>query len=104
MIEKIITFHAGIRGRFAAASATTQCLLWHAHGEHMRHRSGWLLVVCPLLAACEEVVEPVAPPEVKRAAVVGGKPVEVCQFPSTVTIGGCTATLIHPRVVTTAAH
>ena len=40
-------------------------------------------------------------------AVVGGKPVEACQWPSTVSVNGwgsCTGTLIHPRIITTAAH
>jgi hypothetical protein len=37
-------------------------------------------------------------------AVVGGKQSEPCSWPSTVDIDGCTGTLIHPRVVTTAAH
>src|SRR5262245_51860663 len=69
----------------------------------MRHRTG-LLAACIVFAACEEVTEPAPEPAVQRAAVVGGQPVQVCQFPSTVTIGGCTGTLIHPRVVTTAAH
>lgn len=41
------------------------------------------------------------------AAVVGGETAEACQWPSTVAVnawGSCTGTLIHPRVVTTAAH
>jgi hypothetical protein len=38
------------------------------------------------------------------AAVVGGKESAPCGWPSTVDISGCTGTLIHPRVVTTAAH
>jgi len=41
------------------------------------------------------------------SAVVGGKSAEACEWPSTVSVnawGSCTGTLIHPRVVTTAAH
>jgi hypothetical protein len=59
-----------------------------------------------LLVACQQQLsEPSAiEPTLKTAAVVGGKEVSVCQFPSTVRVGGCTGTLIHPRVVTTAAH
>jgi len=41
------------------------------------------------------------------AAVVGGETAEACEWPSTVAVnawGSCTGTLIHPRVVTTAAH
>src|SRR5262249_31079195 len=36
--------------------------------------------------------------------IVGGMTVPVCGWPSVVFFGGCTGTLIHPRVVTTAAH
>jgi hypothetical protein len=36
--------------------------------------------------------------------VVGGKVSAPCGWPSTVDIGGCTGTLIHHRVITTAAH
>ncbi|MET0344096.1 MAG: trypsin-like serine protease [Polyangiales bacterium] len=36
--------------------------------------------------------------------VVGGVTSQACAWPSTVNISGCTGTLIHPRVVTTAAH
>jgi hypothetical protein len=41
---------------------------------------------------------------VATAAVVGGEVADPCDWPSTVDINGCTGTLIHPRVVTTAAH
>jgi len=40
-------------------------------------------------------------------AVVGGETADACEWPSTVSVnawGSCTGTLIHPRVVTTAAH
>src|SRR5690242_15583055 len=36
--------------------------------------------------------------------IVGGTAVAVCDWPTTVFLGNCTATLIHPRVITTAAH
>ncbi|HEX9298273.1 MAG TPA: trypsin-like serine protease [Polyangiaceae bacterium] len=36
--------------------------------------------------------------------IVGGTAVGVCDWPSTVFLGNCTATLIHPRVIITAAH
>lgn len=44
---------------------------------------------------------------VVREAVVGGDVAQACDWPSTVSVnawGSCTGTLIHPRVVTTAAH
>lgn len=42
--------------------------------------------------------------DVAAEAVVGGQVSAPCGWPSTVDVGGCTGTLIHPRVVTTAAH
>ena len=59
-----------------------------------------------LLLACQQQSEGSADvePALTKAAVVGGKEVGVCQYPSTISLGGCTGTLIHPRVVTTAAH
>lgn len=58
------------------------------------------------VVACQHESESAAEvePALKKAAVVGGKEVSVCQYPSTVRVAGCTGTLIHPRVVTTAAH
>ncbi len=65
----------------------------------------WLVCTFVGIAACEqEVAVEVDEPGVTQAPVVGGKEVSVCQWPSTVMVGGCTGTLIHPRVVTTAAH
>jgi hypothetical protein len=62
------------------------------------------------LLACSEpepaVGSSTSAPElgVVASPVVGGEMVEACQWPSTVHVNSCTATLIHPRVVTTAAH
>jgi hypothetical protein len=44
------------------------------------------------------------PVGVVASPVVGGTMVEACQWPSAVHVNSCTGTLIHPRVVTTAAH
>jgi hypothetical protein len=41
---------------------------------------------------------------INATPVVGGKESVPCAWPSTVDVAGCTGTLIHPRVVTTAAH
>ena len=63
-----------------------------------------------MLSACAESPEhhPV-PPEVESAsaAVVGGELADSCAWPTAVSVnawGACSGTLIHPRVVTTAAH
>ncbi len=42
-----------------------------------------------------------APPPV---GVYGGNPVSACEWPTTVSLGGCTGTLVHPEVVIYAAH
>jgi hypothetical protein len=74
-----------LRGRLAAGSL---CLLWAtACGESSR--------------------EGVADVEQTAAAVIGGEAVDSCAWPTTVGVnawGSCTGTLIHPRVITTAAH
>jgi hypothetical protein len=36
--------------------------------------------------------------------IYGGEPVDDCGFPTTVELNGCTGTLVHPRVVISAAH
>ncbi|MGH1344379.1 MAG: trypsin-like serine protease [Nannocystales bacterium] len=52
--------------------------------------------------AQEEGIEPVEP------QVYGGAPAEVCQWPTTVAVTGggglCTGALVHPRLITYAAH
>src|SRR5262249_4271043 len=41
-----------------------------------------------------------------QTPIVGGQPVSTCQWPTAVALSldGCSATLVHPRLVTTAAH
>lgn len=36
--------------------------------------------------------------------IYGGGPTEACTWPTTVSLGSCTATLVHPRVIVYAAH
>ncbi|MBK8237405.1 MAG: trypsin-like serine protease [Deltaproteobacteria bacterium] len=43
-----------------------------------------------------------APPEVQP--IYGGGPSAECSWPTTVSLGGCTGTLVHPEVVIYAAH
>ncbi|HKP56784.1 MAG TPA: trypsin-like serine protease, partial [Polyangiales bacterium] len=59
------------------------------------------------MAACTTELEPPLEVQELTAPVVGGATVSACGWPSTVRVNGassCTGTLIHPRVVTTAAH
>lgn len=59
--------------------------------------------------AAVEILSPVAnlPSDAVQPYIVGGESVSSCNFPSCAVMNGdslCTATLIHPRVVTTAGH
>lgn len=61
---------------------------------------GLTLVSTWLGVAFEELQNPVEP-----QMIVNGSDVEVCGWPTTVFVGaGCTGTLVHPRVVSTAQH
>jgi len=42
--------------------------------------------------------------DVPPDGIYGGNPTSVCEWPSTVFLGGCTGTLVHPEVVIYAAH
>lgn len=74
---------------------------------HVHHHALRCLAVALLcLAGCasEEEARAVAEPGLTTEPVVGGQASDACDWPSTVDVNGCTGTLIHPRVVTTAAH
>jgi len=80
-----------------------------AHG-HVRCKAIGVGIGAIALLACSEP-EPAAsssssdsPIGVVASPVVGGEMVDACQWPSAIHVNSCTATLIHPRVVTTAAH
>jgi hypothetical protein len=73
--------------------------------------SGWGLVCLLGLWACAPEMETSRSAAVDvgsvTAAVVGGTEAAACEWPSTVAVnawGSCTGTLIHPRIVATAAH
>jgi uncharacterized protein (TIGR03382 family) len=71
--------------------------------------AGLMLFVGMAGCAAEDASDLPLPVEVGSitSAVVGGETAEACEWPSTVSVnawGSCTGTLIHPRVVTTAAH
>ena len=59
-------------------------------------------VIASLVAGCTDQasssVESVTQP------VLQGKPCATCQWPTALNGGGCTVTLVHPRVITTAKH
>src|SRR5438552_14845639 len=56
-----------------------------------------------LVAACGP--EPAAETlESVGAPIFGGQNATTCQWPTTVLLNGCSGTLVHPYIVTTAAH
>lgn len=77
-----------------------RCFPWLPLGRR------WPLAVAALLIACG--TESTSDSSSTSFPVVGGTPVAgECAWPSTVQVdatAGCTGTLIHPRIVTTAAH
>lgn len=52
-----------------------------------------------LLLSAGSLVSPADP-----QSVIGGEPSPSCAWPTTVSLGGCTGTLVHPEVVVYAAH
>lgn len=87
-----------VERRDAAAGADVRSL---------RGKLATLAVLAVLAPACMDEEAPSHAVALTRAPVVGGQLVEACQWPSTVSVNGwgaCSGTLIHPRVVTTAAH
>jgi hypothetical protein len=60
-----------------------------------------LLAILLLGCAPPEETAPVV--EIPRP-IVGGRPAGTCQWPTAVGAEICTSTLVHPRVITTAAH
>ncbi|HWB74960.1 MAG TPA: trypsin-like serine protease, partial [Nannocystaceae bacterium] len=59
-----------------------------------------VLSFVPVIASADELREGPGDPD----AVYGGGPAPACAWPTTVSLGGCTGTLVHPQVVIYAAH
>src|SRR5690349_338820 len=66
----------------------------------------WTTVACALASCDNQHGSAGDNGEVRSIAapVVGGEAAGACDWPSTVMVNSCTGTLIHRRVVTTAAH
>src|SRR5262245_17051795 len=54
--------------------------------------------------ACTPEDGPPAAAETAQQPITGGQLATECQWPTTVLLNGCTGTLVHPLIVTTAAH
>ena len=90
------------------ARAPSRALRLHRSALHAVFGSAFTLVAgCAAdgVSEAEEVVDPAALGETQQS-VIGGTPAAECGWPSTVRVdpSQCTGTLIHPRIVTTAAH
>ena len=71
----------------------------------MRTVSPLLTLVCGLLASSLALASPAdVATEPADPKIYGGTPVETCAWPTTVSVEGCTGTLIHPEIVITAGH
>lgn len=64
-------------------------------------RGLWKISAFALVCA---VAAPVAAEESEPQAIYGGGKVKPCGWPTTVSMNGCTGTLVHPEVVVFAAH
>jgi Trypsin len=56
------------------------------------------------LAACSSDPSELDAPASVQAPIFGGQNATMCQWPTTVLLSGCTGTLVHPLIVTTAGH
>src|SRR5258708_26896368 len=69
----------------------------------MRRLAAFTAAIGFLAAGCGS--EPAAETlESVGAPIFGGQSATTCQWPTTVLLNGCTGTLVHPLLVTTARH
>ncbi|MEM6993666.1 MAG: trypsin-like serine protease [Myxococcota bacterium] len=61
-----------------------------------------MLAMVPAVAHADP--DDIATEDPDPLGVYGGNPVSACEWPTTVSLGGCTGTLVHPEVVIYAAH
>jgi hypothetical protein len=74
-------------------------------GFSRRIRRGGLAGALVAVLSCQGDPRGAGETETHRQPIWGGAPVTTCQWPTTVSLsGGCTATLVHPSIVTTAGH
>lgn len=75
----------------------------------MHRKTVWTSFIATLLlggsaaAAGTQPTDTLGQP-VDPLAIYGGEPAGACEFPSAGTLGSCTATLVHPQLITYAAH
>src|SRR4051812_35558048 len=62
-----------------------------------------LVAICMALGCSSEPGEG-EPLASANAPIFGGQLATTCQWPTTVLLNGCTGTLVHPLIVTTAGH
>ncbi len=75
----------------------------------MHRKTFWTSFVATLLLAGSSTAAAANPTDtlgrpVDPLAIYGGEPAGACEFPSAGTLGSCTATLVHPQLITYAAH
>lgn len=82
-------------------------------GYKKRYMSGWIPSIIAIssaglstLGALSAQADPglMSLDDAPQSRIYGGQITKTCEFPQTVSVGGCTGTLVHPRVVLSAAH
>lgn len=107
-----MTHHMRRNGRAETVSAQGQRVSQRTVADSSNSfRFGlWVLGIVSGVSACttaKETLPELPEVAVMSQAVVGGESIEACNWPSTVSVnawGSCSGTLIHSRIVTTAAH